>query len=137
LADQRIVVGLGEELLERAKPFYAEFIKQQPGNEEFLKEMGAAHFRLGHINRMLDDPDGGVRSSAAWAIGQLGYAQSAEKVIRRWQDDETSDGTADSLQDEVGPEPTETPPKGDVTALPPSLRMTWREVEAPMTLSAL
>jgi HEAT repeat protein len=40
------------------------------------------------LEKLLDDPEGGVRSSAAWAIGQLGYAKSAEKVIRRWQNDE-------------------------------------------------
>ena len=42
------------ELLERAKPFYAEFIAQQPDNERFVTEMGFAHFRLGEISRMLD-----------------------------------------------------------------------------------
>src|SRR5204862_1125560 len=44
------------ELLERAKPFYAEFIAQQPDNEKFVTEMGFAHFRLGEISRMLDVP---------------------------------------------------------------------------------
>jgi tetratricopeptide (TPR) repeat protein len=45
------------QLLERAKPFYAEFIAQQPGNEKFVTEMGFAHFRLGEISRMLDSPE--------------------------------------------------------------------------------
>lgn len=44
------------ELLRRAKRFYAEFTRQQPDNEGFVSDMGAAHFRLGQINRMLDDP---------------------------------------------------------------------------------
>ncbi len=44
------------ELLERAKPFYGEFISQQPDNEKFVTEMGFAHFRLGEISRMLDAP---------------------------------------------------------------------------------
>jgi tetratricopeptide (TPR) repeat protein len=43
------------ELLERAQRFYAEFIKQQPSNPRLIEEMGYAHFRLGHIYRMLDD----------------------------------------------------------------------------------
>ena len=43
------------ELLERAQGFYAEFIEQQPTNEQLLEETGLAHFRLGHIYRMLDD----------------------------------------------------------------------------------
>jgi tetratricopeptide (TPR) repeat protein len=42
------------ELLERAKPFYGQFIEQQPDNERFVTEMGFAHFRLGEISRMLD-----------------------------------------------------------------------------------
>ena len=41
------------ELLERAKPFYGQFIAQQPDNERFATEMGFAHFRLGEISRML------------------------------------------------------------------------------------
>ncbi len=42
------------ELLERAQPFYAEFIAQEPENDVFLAEMGLAHFRLGEIHRMLE-----------------------------------------------------------------------------------
>jgi tetratricopeptide (TPR) repeat protein len=44
------------ELLQRAKPFYDQFIAQQPDNERFVTEMGFAHFRLGEISRMLDAP---------------------------------------------------------------------------------
>ena len=69
-ADVPQMEQLRRELLERAKPFYAEFIKQQPDNEEFLKEMGAAHFRLGHISRMLDDPEGAAREYRE-SIGQF------------------------------------------------------------------
>jgi tetratricopeptide (TPR) repeat protein len=42
------------ELLVRAKPFYGQFIAQQPDNERFVTEMGLAHYRLGEISRMLD-----------------------------------------------------------------------------------
>ena len=56
-ADVPQMEQLRRELLERAKSFYAEFIRQQPENEQFFNEMGAAHFRLGQINRMLEDPD--------------------------------------------------------------------------------
>jgi tetratricopeptide (TPR) repeat protein len=42
------------DLLERAKRFYSEFITQKPDSEEFLNELAFAHFRLGHIERMLD-----------------------------------------------------------------------------------
>jgi tetratricopeptide (TPR) repeat protein len=44
------------ELLERAQRFYAEFITQQPTNEQLIEDLGFAHFRLGHIYRMLDEP---------------------------------------------------------------------------------
>jgi conflict system STAND superfamily ATPase len=56
-ADVPQMEQLRRELLERAKVFYAEFIQQQPENEKFVNEMGSAHFRLGQINRMLDDPE--------------------------------------------------------------------------------
>jgi tetratricopeptide (TPR) repeat protein len=55
-ADVPQIEELRRELLGRAKRFYVEFIKQEPDNEEFLNEMAFAHFRLGHINRMLDEP---------------------------------------------------------------------------------
>lgn len=45
------------ELLQRAKPFYDEFIAQQPDNDAIIAEMAAAYFRLGEISRMLDAPD--------------------------------------------------------------------------------
>lgn len=55
-ADVPQIEELRRELLRRAKRFYVEFIKQKPDNEEFLNEMAFAHVRLGHINRMLDEP---------------------------------------------------------------------------------
>ena len=45
------------QLLERAKPFYGQFIAQQPDNERFASEMGFAHFRLGEISRMLAETE--------------------------------------------------------------------------------
>jgi tetratricopeptide (TPR) repeat protein len=57
------------ELLERAKRFYAEFITQKPDNEGLLKEMGLAHFRLGEISRMLDDPRNAEREYRASIAG--------------------------------------------------------------------
>jgi tetratricopeptide (TPR) repeat protein len=44
------------DLLQRARPFYAEFIKQKPDSEEILYEMAFARLRLAHIDRMLDHP---------------------------------------------------------------------------------
>ena len=60
-ADVPQMEEMRRELLERAKPFYAEFITQQPNNEDFLRQMAFGHFRLGHIHRMLDDPDNATR----------------------------------------------------------------------------
>jgi tetratricopeptide (TPR) repeat protein len=79
-ADVPQMEQLRRELLERAKPFYTEFIKQQPGNADFLMDMGAAHFRLGHISRMLDDPDGAAREYRE-SIGQ--FSGLAEKYPGR------------------------------------------------------
>jgi tetratricopeptide (TPR) repeat protein len=53
-ADVPEMEAFRRELLERAKPFYGQFIAQQPDNERFVTEMGLAHFRLGEISRMLD-----------------------------------------------------------------------------------
>jgi tetratricopeptide (TPR) repeat protein len=53
-ADVPEMEAFRRELLERAKPFYTQFIAQQPDNERFVTEMGLARFRLGEISRMLD-----------------------------------------------------------------------------------
>jgi tetratricopeptide (TPR) repeat protein len=70
-ADVPQLEALRQELLERARRFYAEFLTQQPNNEEFLRQMASGHFRLGHIHRMLDDPGSATREYAE-AIAQYG-----------------------------------------------------------------
>ncbi len=45
------------ELLEKAKLFYVGFLKQDSGSEELRNEMAFAHFRLGHIHRLLGKAD--------------------------------------------------------------------------------
>jgi tetratricopeptide (TPR) repeat protein len=70
-ADVPQMEELRRELLERAKRFYAEFLTQQPSNEEFLQQMASGHFRLGHIHRMLEDPDNAGREYRE-AIAQFG-----------------------------------------------------------------
>src|SRR4051812_6074892 len=64
-ADVPQMEQLRGDLLERAKRFYAEFIRQQPANQTFQNEMGFAHFRLGQINRMLDAPQEAEREYRA------------------------------------------------------------------------
>jgi tetratricopeptide (TPR) repeat protein len=56
-ADAPQVVEFRRELLGKAKGFYLDFIKQEPRNEALLAEMAFAHFRLGHINRLLEGAD--------------------------------------------------------------------------------
>ena len=53
-ADIPAMQELRRELLERAKPFYDQFLQQNAG-DEVLSGMAEAHLRLGHINRMLND----------------------------------------------------------------------------------
>jgi len=73
------------DLLERAKRFYVEFIKQKPGSEEFLNEMAFAHFRLGHIYRMLDQGRDAVAEyqEAIARFGELARDHSTRPVYRQ------------------------------------------------------
>ncbi|MEP6918160.1 MAG: ATP-binding protein, partial [Acidobacteriota bacterium] len=45
------------QLLDKAKRFYQEFLKQQPRGPELRRELALAHFRLGHIARILERRD--------------------------------------------------------------------------------
>ena len=51
---------LRQELLERAKPFYAEFLEQSPTSDDFIAGMANAHFKLANIHRMLRARDSAV-----------------------------------------------------------------------------
>jgi tetratricopeptide (TPR) repeat protein len=59
-ADVPEMQQLRQQLLERAKPFYDEFIKQDPTDEDLLAGMANAAFKLGHIHRMLGERDAAV-----------------------------------------------------------------------------
>jgi tetratricopeptide (TPR) repeat protein len=48
-------------LLERVRRFYLEVIKQQPNSEDLQNDLALAHFRLGHIDRMLDEPQEAIK----------------------------------------------------------------------------
>jgi tetratricopeptide (TPR) repeat protein/energy-coupling factor transporter ATP-binding protein EcfA2 len=56
-ADVPEMEAFRKELLEKAKGFYATFEKREPNNNTIRAEMARAHFRLGEINRILDDDD--------------------------------------------------------------------------------
>jgi tetratricopeptide (TPR) repeat protein len=57
-------------LLGKAKQFYVEFLKQNPRGRGLRKDMALAHYRLGHIGRMLEERDAAEAEYRA-AISQL------------------------------------------------------------------
>lgn len=56
-ADAPEVEAFRRELLEKAERFYLAFMDQEPRSEQSRRDLASAHFRLGHINRMLGRPD--------------------------------------------------------------------------------
>lgn len=57
-------------LLAKAKTFYEQFLAQNPRGVELRREMALAHYRLGHIGRMLERRDE-AQSEYEKAIAQL------------------------------------------------------------------
>ena len=60
-ADVPQMTEFRKELLEKAKVFYVDFLKQDARNETLRHEMALAHLRVGHINRWLDTADEAIR----------------------------------------------------------------------------
>lgn len=60
-ADVPQLEELRRELLRKAERFYSAFMAQQPRSERARKDLAYAHFRLAHINRMLEKPAEGAR----------------------------------------------------------------------------
>jgi len=58
--DHPDVIGIRKELAERARGFYAEFIKRGFADEGLRQSAATAHFRLGQANRVLGARDGAV-----------------------------------------------------------------------------
>lgn len=56
-ADVPQVSEFRRSLLAKAKQFYVDFLKQNPRGTELRREMALAHYRLGHIGRMLEQPE--------------------------------------------------------------------------------
>lgn len=52
------------QLLEKAKTFYDDFLKQDANSEALQHEMARAHLRLGHIDRWLEKADDAAREYA-------------------------------------------------------------------------
>ncbi len=59
-ADVPQMTEFRRQLLEKAKVFYDDFLKQDVRNEALRREMAFAHLRLGHIDRWLEKADDAV-----------------------------------------------------------------------------
>jgi tetratricopeptide (TPR) repeat protein len=83
-ADVPAMQQLRRELLERARPFYDEFLQQSP-SDAILSGLAVAHLRLGHINRMLNDTAAaiGEYERAITAFGNLADRNPADPDHRR------------------------------------------------------
>ena len=55
-ADVPELVAFRRELMRKAERFYAEFVMQEPDSDTLLRDLADGHRRLGHIQRLLDDP---------------------------------------------------------------------------------
>ncbi len=60
-ADVPQVEELRRDLLAKAEGFYRAFLAQEPHGEESRRDLAYAHFRLGHINRLLERRDDAAR----------------------------------------------------------------------------
>jgi tetratricopeptide (TPR) repeat protein len=54
--DHPQIIEFRRDLASRAQSFYAEFIKREPDSEDLRQGIAFAHFRLGQVNRILEDP---------------------------------------------------------------------------------
>jgi tetratricopeptide (TPR) repeat protein/energy-coupling factor transporter ATP-binding protein EcfA2 len=59
-ADVPEMESFRKELLEKARVFYDTFQQREPDNDKIRTEVAQAHFRLGEINRLLENQDAAV-----------------------------------------------------------------------------
>jgi tetratricopeptide (TPR) repeat protein len=69
-----------KDLLEKAKVFYASFEQREPDNDEIRTEMARAHFRLGDINRLLEN---GSAAAEQYQHAIADFGHLAERYPRR------------------------------------------------------
>lgn len=69
--DHADVIEIRRDLAEKARDFYAEFIKRGFADEELRQAVAFAHFRLGHANRVLGAQEDAAREYTQ-AIDQFG-----------------------------------------------------------------
>jgi tetratricopeptide (TPR) repeat protein len=60
-ADLPQVEEFRRQLLSKAQEFYVAFMNQAPRSEESRRDLAFGHFRLGHINRLMEKPDDAAR----------------------------------------------------------------------------
>jgi tetratricopeptide (TPR) repeat protein/energy-coupling factor transporter ATP-binding protein EcfA2 len=84
-ADVPELVAFRRDLMRKAERFYAEFVLQEPGSEALLSDVAEGHRRLGHIQRLLDEPVAAEHHyhDAIKQFERLAAAHPSEPAYRR------------------------------------------------------
>jgi eukaryotic-like serine/threonine-protein kinase len=85
-ADVPELESFRKELLEKARVFYSAFEQREPANDQIRTEMAEAHFRLGDINRLLDNGDTAEREykQAIAQFAVLAKKHPRDASLRQW-----------------------------------------------------
>jgi hypothetical protein len=85
-ADVPELEAFRKELLEKARVFYDAFEQREPANDRIRTEMAEAHFRLGDINRLLEDRDEAAKQyqQAILQFAALVHKHPHEPSLRQW-----------------------------------------------------
>jgi tetratricopeptide (TPR) repeat protein len=75
-----------KELLDKAKVFYSSFEQREPTNDDIRAEMARAHFRLGDINRLLENENAAVEQyqHAISDFDRLARKYPQQAGLRQW-----------------------------------------------------
>jgi len=85
-ADVPELEAFRKELLEKARVFYAAFESREPTNDKIRTEMAQAHFRLGDINRLLEDRETAAHEyrQAIAQLSALAHKHPHDAGLRQW-----------------------------------------------------
>jgi tetratricopeptide (TPR) repeat protein/energy-coupling factor transporter ATP-binding protein EcfA2 len=85
-ADVPELEAFRKELLEKARVFYSTFEQREPSNDQIRTEMAEAHFRLGDINRLLENRDEAAKQyqQAIVQFTALVKKHSQDPALRQW-----------------------------------------------------
>jgi len=85
-ADVPELEAFRRELLEKARVFYAAFEQREPANDKIRTEMAEAHYRLGDINRLLENADTATREyqQAILQFSALAKKHPQSPGLRQW-----------------------------------------------------